>query len=75
MEEFNRLCPEPEPPGKLTKDGWVPDEEDAGYKSDSADHQKRRIAYIAVNSLIPSQIEWDTVNSTIPRRGPIGKRS
>lgn len=66
MEEFKKLCPEPTPPGKLTKDGWVPDIEDAGYKSVMAEYQKRRLAYIAVYSLVPSEIEWDTVRMDNP---------
>ena len=59
MDEFKKLCPEPEPPGKLTKYGWVPDEEDEGYMSVLAEHLTRRLAYIVVHSL--TQIEWDTV--------------
>ena len=66
MEEFKKLCPEPTPPGKLTKDGWVPDADDAGYKSVLAEYQKRRMAYIVVHSLVPSDIEWDTVEIDNP---------
>ena len=33
---------------------------------DSAEYQKRRMAYIVVNSLVPSQIEWDTVQLDNP---------
>ena len=33
MEEFEKLCPEPKPPGKLTKDGYVPDTEDPDYRA------------------------------------------
>jgi len=66
MEEFKKLCPEPKAPGKLTKDGWVPDVKDEGYQSVMAEHQKRRLAYIAVRSLEPSEIEWDTVQMDNP---------
>jgi hypothetical protein len=59
MEPFKALCPEPKMPGKLTKDGWVPDSEDEGYKSVMAEHSKRRLAYMVVCSLEPSEIEWD----------------
>ena len=66
MESFRKLCPEPTPPGKLTKDGFVPDTEDKGYQSVLAEYQKRRLAYIAVQSLVPSDIEWDTVDLDNP---------
>jgi hypothetical protein len=66
MEPFKALCPEPQMPGKLTKDGWVPDAEDAGYKSVMEEHGKRRLAYMVVRSLEPSQIEWDTVQLDNP---------
>jgi hypothetical protein len=66
MDEFNTFCPEPKAPGKLTKDGWVPDTKDEGYQSVMAEYQKRRVAYIAVRSLEPSQIEWDTVQADNP---------
>jgi hypothetical protein len=61
MEEFKKLCPEPIPPKKTTKDGVIADTEDLDYKTVLAGYLKRRMAYIVVNSLVPSQIEWDTV--------------
>ncbi len=66
MDEFERLCPEPTSPKKLTKDGWVPDTADANYTNMKASYQSRRLAYIVVRSLEPSQIEWDTVNLDDP---------
>jgi hypothetical protein len=66
MEEFKKLCPEPTPPGKLTKDGYVPDTEDEGYRSVLREYHKRRLSYIAVRSLEPSQIEWDNVQMDNP---------
>ena len=66
LAEFEKLCPEPTPPGKLTKDGYVPDTTDPGYQSVRAEYQKRRTAYIVVHSLLPSQIEWDTVQLENP---------
>jgi methionine-S-sulfoxide reductase len=32
MNEFEALCPVPQPPGSLTKDGWVPNPNDPTYK-------------------------------------------
>jgi len=66
MEGFKKLCPEPEPPVKLTKQGKVADTEDKGYKDALEGYHKRRIAYIVVNSLRPSEIEWDTVELSTP---------
>jgi hypothetical protein len=66
MTEFNRLCPEPVPPKKLTKDGAVSDTDDPNYRAESAAYGKRRWGYIAVHSLIPSEIEWDTVKLDNP---------
>jgi hypothetical protein len=66
MEEFQKLCPEPKAPGKLTKDGWVPDVKDEDFQSVMREYQKRRLAYIAVRSLEPSAIEWDTVQKDNP---------
>lgn len=66
MDKFQALCPEPKAPGKLTKDGWVPDFADESYQSVLAEYQRRRLAYIVVHSLIPSEIEWDTVQLDNP---------
>ncbi len=66
MEEFKKLCLEPIPPRKTTKDGVVADTEDPDYKAALAGYLKRRIAYIVVHSLLPSQIEWDTVRLDSP---------
>ncbi len=66
MDEFHAICPEPKPPGKLTKDGWVPDTEDTNYKAIMAAYGARRLAYMVIKSLEPSQIEWDTVKPENP---------
>lgn len=60
-DEFNDLCPTPKPPGKLTKDGWAADEENKDYQSTLASHNSRRMAWMAITSLKPSDIEWDSV--------------
>ena len=66
MEAFAKICPEPIAPGKLTKDGYVPDAEEPGYKSIVEQYGKQRLGYMVVNSLLPSQIEWDTVKIEDP---------
>ena len=65
-DEFNKLCPEPKAPGKLTKDGWEPNENDPDYKSLMENYNTKRLAWLVVRSLEPSQIEWDTVNESKP---------
>ncbi len=66
MEEFDKLCSEPKPPKKLTKDGEVADTDDKGYKATLESYYRRRTAYVVVQSLQPSQIEWDTVKLENP---------
>ena len=61
LVEFNRLCPPPQPPAKLTKDGPVADTDDPDYQVASMAYQRRKTAYIVLNSLAPSEIEWDSV--------------
>jgi hypothetical protein len=66
MDAFNKMCPEPQPPGAMTKDGWVPNPGDKGYLSILANYHKQRLAYMIVFSLSPSQIEWETVDAENP---------
>jgi hypothetical protein len=66
MEPFKKLCPEPIPPTILKADGPVADTDDEAYKAAWAGYQKRRTSYIVINSLIPSAIEWDTVQLDNP---------
>jgi len=65
-DEFNKLCPEPSVPRKLTKDGYVDDLKNTNYTIDRASYEKRRLAYMIVKSLEPSAIEWETVNIDVP---------
>jgi hypothetical protein len=67
LEEFDRICPDPKPPGKLTKDGWVPNKDDPTYKQMLEAQNAKRIAYMVIRSLEPSNIEWDTVKIEDPR--------
>ena len=67
MDEFDALCPKPKPPGKFTKDGWVPNETDPTYQQIVTEWGKRRLGYLVVKSLKPSDIEWDTVKLEDPR--------
>ncbi len=67
MDKFNELCPQPKPPGKLTREGYVPMPEDPAYKDLLNAWATKRLGYILINSLEPSDIEWDTVESDDPR--------
>ena len=66
MDAFQALCPEPVAPGKLTPEGWQSDESNPDYVSSKLEYNRRRLAYMVVNSLAPSIIEWDTVNIEVP---------
>lgn len=65
MDEFNTLCPRPEPPTRITKNGKEPHESDAFLK-ELESWQRKRHAYICVKSLEPSDIEWDGVDLKKP---------
>lgn len=65
-DDFNTLCPEPKAPGRLTKDGWEPNEKDPDYKTLMENYAARRLAWLIVVSLEPSAIEWDTVDVSKP---------
>lgn len=66
MDTFEELCPEPKPPGHRTKDGVEPNIDDAGYKQQMANYNEKRLAFIVVKSLEPSEIEWETVDPENP---------
>ncbi len=61
MDPFEKLCPEPKPPGRLTRDGFVPNEKDENYLKMMEHHGSQRLAYMVLHSLIPSDIEWEKV--------------
>ena len=51
----------------MTRDGWVPLPEDSTYQQILADWGQKRLGYMIVKSLEPSNIEWDTVTLADPR--------
>jgi len=67
MDEFDALCPFPQPPGSLTKDGWVPNPKDPTYRAVLENHGKKRLAFLVIRTLEPSNIEWDTVDPNNPK--------
>lgn len=66
FNEFEKLCPEPKPPGKLTKDGWTPNLEDQNFRQMLGHYTAQRIAWLVLKSLEPSEIEWKTVEMSNP---------
>ncbi len=67
MDEFEALSPRPEPPGKLTKDGWVPEPDNPDYRTILNNYELRRMSYMFIRSLEPSNIEWETVDINNPK--------
>lgn len=67
MGEFEAKCPQPKPPGKLTKDGWVANDTDPTYQQVQTEYGKKRLGFIVIHSLEPSEIAWDTVKLEDPR--------
>lgn len=74
MEAFNAQCPQPKPPGKLTREGFIPDNEDKSYQQVLEQWAKKRLGFIVFNSLMPSQIEWDHVKENDPRTWPMWEK-
>lgn len=67
-EPFNKVCPEPKAPViHKPKIGWVDNLEDPGYKDMMSTYGKKRLAWLVVTSLAPSDISWDTVKLDEPR--------
>jgi hypothetical protein len=66
-DDFLKLCPEPVAPvvfGK--KNERIVDVKDPEYVSQMELHAAKRVAYLVVRSLAPSEIEWDTVDVEDP---------
>jgi len=66
FEEFEAQVPTPKAPGIRTKDGFKLDEKDPTYRQQKAVYSEKKIAYMVVRSLEPSNIEWETVNIDKP---------
>jgi hypothetical protein len=66
FDEFHKYVPEPVPPKKVTRDGVVADVANPNYQKDMDAYARRRLAYMVVKSLEPSEIEWDKVDPNDP---------
>jgi len=66
MEPFYAACPAPKAPGHLTKDGFKQNTKAPAYREQMGRHATLRFAYIVINSLIPSDIEWQQIEEDKP---------
>lgn len=64
MSQFEAMCPEPKAKAILMagKRNFEPNLKDPTYIQQCADHASKRFAFIALKSLEPSNIEWDSVS-------------
>lgn len=62
-EPFEKLCPTPLPPAKITKGGTVYNLEDPDYKDSVNRYGDKRMAWIVLESLNlkENELEWETV--------------
>ncbi|KPK53351.1 MAG: hypothetical protein AMS22_07505 [Thiotrichales bacterium SG8_50] len=67
MDEFEALVPVPKAPGVLTKEGMIPQLEDETYLQKLTNYNEQRFAYMCIKSLVPSDIEWETVTLDNPK--------
>jgi len=63
--EFEKLCPLPTPPGKQTREGFIPDREDDTYKLRLGQYGLQKIGWLALHSLY--EFEWETVMESNPK--------
>ena len=64
-DEFEKLCPLPKPPGKQTRDGFIPDNNDDTHKLRVAQYGLQKIGWLAIQSLY--EFEWETVEESNPK--------
>lgn len=66
-DEFDKLCPEPQPPVSMGPGGQQQDKTNDNYILMMEQHHKKRLAYMTVHSLRPSDILWDRVKLDDPK--------
>lgn len=65
-DEFDKLVPAPAVPNILKGNKSVPDPTDRGYLAQLTQYNIKRFAYLAIQTLKPSEIEWDSVQMDKP---------
>jgi len=66
MAAFHALVPEPKPALRMRNGGVEADATSPGYQQEMVEYGRRRLAYMIIMSLEPSEITWDTVNLDVP---------
>jgi len=66
MTGFEDLYPKPEMPRRIVKGGVEDNPDSTSYISSMDSWKNRRFAYMAIQSLAPSNIEWETVDLDKP---------
>lgn len=66
MDEFDELCPKPQPAMRVTKGGVKEPHLNEAYMKALEAYGTRRYAFICLRSLEPSDIEWETVKLDDP---------
>lgn len=56
----------PKPPRVLTKNGWEDNTEDKSYRDIIRSLEEKRISYMVLRTLEPSDIEWSSVDINSP---------
>lgn len=66
--EFDKLYPAPEPPKSFitAKQAVLPDLDDPEYKRKLLEHRKARNGWVFLESIKPSNIEWELVKLSDP---------
>jgi hypothetical protein len=68
FKPFEAMCPLPEPPGRLTKDGFIPNTKDETYVSQMENHNRQRVGWMVLTSLV--DVEWDQADLDNPKTWP-----
>jgi len=64
---FNALCPMPEAPTITTRTkGTIKDEKDKGFMAQMNNYVAQKTAWMIIETLKPSNIEWDSIDPEKP---------
>lgn len=67
FSRFEELVPRPQMPKKQVKGGKVVDDSDApAYVAAMEMYNQKKLAYLVIESLAPSEIEWQTIEADKP---------
>lgn len=67
MSEFENQVPSPKAPARLVAGGrWEENTDSQSYKDSLTRYGELRMGFIVTRSLIPSEIDWDTVDFDKP---------